>query len=405
MNDRAGVRDSAPTRLVSRPALGRAVWLLGWVSFATDAASEAIYPLLPFFLTHVLGGTAFSIGVIEGAAEAANSLLRILAGAASDRAVAKRPFVLGGYALSSLVRPLIALTSAWTQVLVIRFVDRVGKGIRSAPRDSWLAGWATPATRGRVFSFHRGMDHAGAVSGPLLAWWFLWIFPGQFRGLFAATIVPGAIAVILLLLVAEPPGDRAQPVDVPRVRWRDLRALWRGPLGRFLLALVVFTLGNSTDAFLLLRLGQSTSDVASIPLLWAALHVVKAGSSFAFGHWSDRFGRRRVIGLGWLIYVSVYVGFAFSTSTTALVAWFLFYGCYFGLVEGAEKALVADLVPVAQRGLAFGIYATVQGLGALAASLLFGAVWTFVGPTVAFLVGAALALAATCGLAISGRRV
>src|SRR5262245_59872503 len=195
---------SAPPRSTSSApsasSLPKAVWLLGWVSLATDAATEATYPLLPFFLTNVLRAGPVSLGVIEGAAEAANSVLKILAGRLADRSRAKRPIVIAGYSLSSAVRPLIAVAQSWTHVLTIRIVDRVGKGVRSAPRDAMLASWATDGTRGRIYGFHRAMDHAGAVVGPLAATAFLFVYPGAYRTLFALTIIPGAIAVALLFL-------------------------------------------------------------------------------------------------------------------------------------------------------------------------------------------------------------
>ena len=324
--------------------LPRAVWILGWVSLATDAASEAIYPLLPFFLTQLLGGGALSLGIVEGVAEATNSLLKVASGAAADRSPTKRPLVLAGYLLSSAARPLMALAQAWPHVFAIRFFDRVGKGIRSAPRDALLARWATEATRGRVFSFHRGMDHAGAVIGPLLATAFLWLYPGAYRTLFAATVIPGALSVWLVLLVREPADPTPEaPVGV-RAHLSDLRPLCRGPLGGFLVVLALFALANSTDAYLLLRLSEVLGDVTPVPLIWAALHVVKAGVSFLAGGWSDRFGRWRMIGAGWLIYVMVYLGFAMTTTPAGLIACFLVYGCYFGLTEGAERALIAAAV-------------------------------------------------------------
>jgi MFS family permease len=389
-----------------RGSLPRAVWVLGWVSLATDAASEAIYPLLPFFLTHVLGAGVLTLGVVEGAADAASSLLKILSGAVADRWRVKRPLVLAGYALSSTVRPLIALARIWPHVFVVRFLDRVGKGIRSAPRDALLAGWATHSNRGRVFSFHRGMDHAGAVVGPLLATLFLWVYPGQYRALFAATIVPGVVSVMLIFFLIREPADAAPAsrADGVGIRVADVRRGLKGARGRFMLVLSVFTLGNSTDAYLLLKLSQALGDIAIVPIVWSALHIVKASVSFAAGSWSDRYGRRLVIGLGWLVYAVVYLGFATSTSSTSLILWFLLYGCYFGLAEGAEKALIADLAPSSDRGVAFGIYAAIQGLGALAASLLFGTIWIAFGPAAAFTTGAVLATVAVCGLfAVDGR--
>ena len=391
--------------------LPRPVWLLGWVSFATDAASEAIYPLLPFFLTNVLGAGAVSLGVIEGAAEGANSLLKIASGRLADRSRAKRPIVLAGYMLSSAVRPLIAAAQSWTHVLTIRLADRVGKGVRGAPRDAMLASFAAEGARGRVFGFHRAMDHAGAVVGPLAATAFLWFYPGAYRTLFALTIVPGAIAVVLLFLVKEDPLDsavRRKPdgtkSDVACASSRTSDEPLPRAFNRFMLVLMLFTLGNSTDTFLLLKLTDAAGGVQYVPLMWSALHVVKATVSMYGGAWSDRIGRRAVIAIGWLIYAAVYAGFAVSTSLAALLPLFLVYGLYFGLTEGTEKALVADFAPPLRRGFAFGIYNAVLGLGQLAASILFGLLWTTFGPAVAFSAGAALALLSIALLLIVVRR-
>ena len=391
------------------------MWLLGWVSLATDSATEAIYPLLPFFLTRMLGASAVSLGVVEGAAEAVNSILKIVSGRVADRAAAKRPLVLFGYGISSIARPFIALTTTWLQVFTVRVLDRVGKGIRGAPRDAMLALWATPRTRGKVYGFHRAMDHTGAVVGPVLASLFLFVYPDHYRTLFALTVVPGAIAVGLIFLVRE--DDRLDVDDVgaelaPPARTQPNKLgpettgpSKLGPYGSnvplprqftlFMIVLTIFTLGNSTDAFLLLKLTDVAGSARFVPLMWAALHVVKAVVSVVGGAWSDRIGRRAVIVTGWLVYAAVYAGFALSETLPALLAWFLTYGFYFGFAEGTEKALVADLAPAERRGFAFGIYNAVQGLGALAASLVFGLIWRSSGPSAAFGVGAALALAAT----------
>jgi MFS family permease len=377
--------------------LPRAVWLLGWVSLATDAASEAVYPLLPFFLTSVLGAGAVSLGIVEGAAEAANSLLKIVSGRLADKSRVKRPLVLLGYGVSSAVRPFIAVTTSWLQVFTVRVFDRVGKGVRGAPRDAMLAVWATPATRGRVYGLHQGMDDLGAVVGPALASLFLFFYPGHYRTLFALTIVPGAIAVLLIFFVPEhrpEPTMRLQFAAEP-----DEAPPADGPLppafNRFMLVLALFTLGNSTDAFLLLRLTEAAGGATLVPLMWAALHVVKSVVSVVGGDWSDRAGRRAVIATGWIVYAIVYAGFAVSQGLTALLGWFLIYGFYFGFAEGTSKALVADLAPAHRRGTAFGIYNAVAGLGALAASVLFGVIWKVAGAPAAFAVGAALALVAT----------
>jgi MFS family permease len=391
--------------------LSRPVWLLGWVSFFTDMASEMVYPLLPLFLTQVIGARAMSLGVIEGAAEAANSGLKILSGWLADRWRSPKTLVLAGYGLASAVRPLIGFASAWPQVLAIRFVDRLGKGIRGSPRDAMLASFAAADARGRVFGFHRAMDHAGAVTGPLIASAYLYFYPGDYRTLFALTIIPGIIVILFILRVPERASanlsepNRAEPNLEPRGTLRNPAeqnlaepsgTLWNlgEPFWKAMTVILLFSLGNASDAFLLLRLSDLGVAAFWIPLLWSALHVVKVGSSLAGGAMSDRFGRRRLIAAGWLLYALVYAGFGFFDSRAVVVAVFLSYGLYFGLTEGVEKAWVADMAPAASRGMAFGIYNAALGVGGLAASLLFGVIWTRVSPQAAFLTGAALAVTA-----------
>jgi MFS family permease len=381
--------------------------LLGWVSLATDAASEAIYPLLPVFLTQVLSASAVSLGIVEGAAEAANSFLKIISGRMADRSRSKRWLVLAGYGLSSAVRPFIAIARTWAHVFTVRVVDRVGKGVRGAPRDAMLAEWATPTTRGKVYGFHQAMDNTGAIVGPALATLFLVFYPGQYRTLFALTIIPGAIAVALIFLLPEKDATGLQapgsglPAQAPSLQahqpyppHQPSEAAFSPELRRFLAVLALFMLGNSSDAFLLLRLTDAAGTATYIPLMWAGIHVVKSVVSLVGGSWSDSVGRRTVIGLGWIVYAAVYAGFAVSTSLTALLGWFLVYGFYFGFAEGTEKALVADLAPASRRGTAFGVYNAIQGMGALAASVMFGIVWKIFGAAAAFGVGSGLALAA-----------
>jgi len=402
--------------------LPRPVWLLGWVSLATDAASEAIYPLLPFFLTHVLGATAVALGIVEGAAEAANSLLKILSGRLADRGRAKRRLVLLGYSVSSAARPLIAITTTWTQVFAVRVADRVGKGVRGAPRDAMLAAWATPATRGKIYGFHQGMDNLGAVVGPALASLFLWRYPGAFRPLFTLTIVPGAIAVALIFLLPDESPAKTTAIAAHATAKASGRSLDRIPVDQpggvgapvlshpssargeealprrfhgFMAVLALFMLGNSSDAFLLLRLTDAAGSAVFVPLMWGGINAVKTIVSMVGGSWSDRIGRRTVIAVGWLVYAVVYAGFAVSTTLPALLSWFLVYGFYFGFAEGTEKALVADLAPVSKRGTAFGVYNAVTGLGALTASIVFGVIWKMFGAAAAFGTGATLAFAAT----------
>jgi MFS family permease len=396
-------------RLNSPLGLSRPIWLIGWVSFFTDMASEMVYPLLPLFLTQVLGAGAMSLGVIEGAADAANSALKILSGWWSDRSSPKK-LVFAGYGLASAVRPLIALAHAWPQVLAIRFTDRLGKGIRGAPRDAMLAALAPSSARGRVFGFHRAMDHAGAVTGPLIASAFLYFYPGHYRPLFALTIVPGIVVMLFILRIPEPAraaASNAGRVDTPHLNAPPAQGAGPALDRRFYLAIfviLIFSLGNASDAFLLLRLSGLGVPAFWIPLLWSALHVVKSTSSIVGGSLSDRFGRRGMIALGWIIYAAVYAAFGLSGSKPVVITIFLVYGLYFGVTEGAEKAWIADMAPVAHRGTAFGIYNAALGVGGLAASLLFGLLWTRISPRAAFFTGAALALLASMMLVLVKQR-
>jgi MFS family permease len=372
--------------------------MLGWVSFFTDTASEMVYPLLPLFLTRVLGAGAMSLGVIEGVAEAANSILKVVSGRLADRWGAPKRLVLAGYGLSSMVRPFIALASSWLHVLVLRFTDRLGKGIRSSPRDAMLATFADSANRGRVFGFHRAMDHAGAVLGPLLASAFLYLRPDDYRTLFALTLIPGIVVILILWRVPDTrkaPAAEIQGAAPDPVTQFPVTARLPSEFYRAMAVILLFSLGNASDAFLLLRFADVGISAFWIPLLWSAIHVVKTVSSLYGGQWSDRLGRRHVIGAGWLIYAGVYGAFAVTGSAAMLVIVFLIYGLYFGLTEGVEKAWVADLAPAAGRGNAFGIYNAVIGIGALAASLLFGFIWTRVSPPAAFYTGAGFAVTAT----------
>ena len=379
-------------------ALPAGVWLLGTVSLLNDVASEAIYPLLPFFLTTVLGATAVSLGLIEGAADAISSILKIISGRLSDRWRRRKPIVIFGYSLSGTARPFISIATSWWFVFALRFIDRIGKGIRGAPRDAMLADFAERTNRGKVYGFHRAMDHSGAVIGPLLATAFLLAYPSRYRTLFALTAIPGIATVVLLFWVKEQKADLQVGPTIAtdrHIRSADLQVgSLPSPLRRYLFVLSVFTLGNSADAFLLLRLTEAAGGPQLIPLFWSLLHVVKMAASLVGGAASDRVGRRPLIAAGWIIYAIVYAAFAVSTSMWALVWWFLVYGTYYGCVEGSERALVADFARSDARGMAFGVYNAVAGIGALASSVLFGFIWNAFGAPVAFASGAALALIA-----------
>jgi MFS family permease len=373
------------------------------VSFFTDVASDMIYPLLPLFLSTVLGTSAAVLGVIEGLAESVSSLLRLPAGWYSDRIKRRKPFVVAGYTLASIVRPLIGLAQGAGQVLAIRLADRVGKGMRSAPRDALIADSVPPSQRGYAYGVHRAADNLGAVVGPLVAWALLTLAWVDLRGLFLWAALPGAVAVVLVVFFVQ---ETRAPMSVQAPRAvtdangapSSDAAVARPAMGpafwRYLTVVFVFTLGASTDAFLLLRATQLGVATAMIPLVWALLHVVKSSSSAIGGALSDRIGRRPLILGGWMLYALVYLGFAVAEAQWQAWALFVIYGLYFGATEGTEKAFVADLVPAASRGTAFGWFNAALGLGALPASVLFGVVWERMGAEAAFVMGASIAAVA-----------
>lgn len=368
-------------------SLPRNVLGLGGVSFFNDLSSEMIYPLLPTFLVSVLGASLPAVGLIEGAAESVNSFVKLFAGGLSDRLKRRKPLVFLGYALASVSRPLIGGSGTVWQVLTLRGADRFGKGIRTAPRDALLAESAPPDALGLAFATQRALDHSGAVLGPIIAGALILLLTQDLRLVFALSALPAALALFTLWrFVGELPSQRVEThTAAPFTSFRS-----RG-LRRALLVFFVFTLGNSTDAFLLLRASQLGVATAMLPFLWAAFHVSKTLWSFPGGDWADRFGARRAIGVGWTVYVLVYVGFALASAEWHAWALFLAYGLYFGLAEGPEKALIAKLADRTRLGEAMGGLQLAVGVGALPASLAFGFLWQWIGPAGAFLTGAAVA--------------
>jgi MFS family permease len=382
---------------------------LSAVSFFTDVSTEMIYPLLPVFLASVLGANASFIGAIEGVAETTASLLKLLSGWWSDKVGSRKILVVIGYGIATIVRPFTAMAHTATQVLGIRLTDRIGKGIRTSPRDALLADSAPAQARGRAFGFHAAADNAGAVLGPLLAFMILKLQGvGSFdstkhllphdeqalRNVFWLAAVPGIIAMLVLIVVVRDVPHRAVEDKTAEA---SIGAMGDGLTTRFwayLVVVLLFTLGNSTDAFLLLRANQLGVPVAMAPILWALLNFVKSATGTYGGQLSDTIGRKPLIVGGWLLYSAVY--FAFGWAAAAWQAWALFavYGIFYGMTEGTEKALVADIVPRTRRGSAFGWYNLAIGLGALPASLIFGAIWDRVGAPSAFAFGATLALIA-----------
>jgi len=409
-----------------RLSLGRNVIALAAVSFFTDVSSEMIYPLLPVFLTATLGASASMLGMIEGAAETTASLLKLASGWWSDRVRRRKPLVVFGYALASLVRPLIAAAQSATQVLFIRLADRVGKGIRNSPRDALIAESVDPSIRGKAFGFHRAGDNAGGVVGPLVAFALLQWWAFQMRTVFWLALIPGILATITVIVFVQerprlPAADdvlgRASGADLQQNRDQQKirreapaenqirsgaaaenslpRSFWA-----YLTVLLVFTLGNSTDAFLLLRARQVGVPLALVPIIWATLNIVKTVLSTPGGALSDRIGRVPTVVAGWAIYALVYFGFAFASTQWHAWALFAAYGVFFALTEGAERALVADFVPAARRGTAFGWYYLVVGLATLPTSIIFGVVWDRLGAHTTFIMGALFATVASLGIAI-----
>ena len=369
---------------------GNVLWL-SVVSLLTDFSSEMIYPLLPFFLTTTLhAGPAF-LGIIEGVAETTASLVKLWSGWFSDRMGKRKPIVLVGYGLASVARPLIAIAAAPWQVLVIRFTDRIGKGLRGAPRDALIAESVPPELRGTAYGYHRAADHAGAVLGPLAATGLLLVMPGEYRIVFALAAVPAVLSVIVLYLFVT---DTGQPPPKAQARFEGFSGLGR-PFLLFVAVMFIFALGGATDAFLLLRAQQLGVPLALIPILWGALHVSKSAFSALGGRLADRWGPRHVILAGWITYAAVYAGFAFARSPLHVWLLFLLYGLFYGLTEAPEKALVAAIAPVERRGAAFGAYHFAIGIAALPASVIFGLIWQRAGASTALFFSAGLALLAS----------
>ncbi len=375
---------------------------LSLVSLFNDTSSEIIYPLLPAFLALTLGASPFAIGVIEGFAESVAAFLKLFSGYFSDKFNSRKLPVFLGYSLAGIVRPLLAFATSWPQVLFVRLTDRVGKGIRGAPRDALIAGSVAPEIRGFAFGFNRAADHLGAVFGPICASVLLFLLadnPSQPSAhdysqvfLFASAPVILGLFVIAFFVKEEP-----KPADVSsNNKIRLSLKEFDGNFKRFLFVIALFTLSNSTDAFLLLRAEQSGVAVAVLPLLWMALHFSKVVFSLIGGELSDKFGRKSLIVTGWTIYALVYAGFAFVNAPWQAWALFIVYGAYFGLTEGVEKALVADLVDSPdKRGTAYGFYNLAISITVFPASLFFGALWTWFGAETAFIVSASVSIAAS----------
>ncbi|HDY69599.1 MAG TPA: MFS transporter [Actinobacteria bacterium] len=376
----------------------RNVLVLGVTSLLTDLSSEIIYPLVPLFLTSVLGAPVAVVGLIEGIAESTASLLKVFSGWISDRRPRRRPLVICGYSISAVAKPLMATAFTWPAVLLLRFSDRVGKGIRTAPRDALIADSSAPATRGRAFGFHRAMDTVGAALGALLALLAVGVLGERYRLIFLLSAIPAALGVASLFFVHE--------------RRRHLASsgparLSLSQFGRrykiFLLAGAIFALGNSSDAFLILRARDLGLSAFAVVLAYVVFNLVYAALSMPAGSLSDRIGRRRLLVAGFSLFSLVYLGLALASGTVAVWPLFAVYGIYMAMTEGVGKAYVTDLSPAGTRGTALGAYQTVTGIVAFFSSLIAGLLWDLVDPRAPFLFGAAAGLAAALVLVAAVR--
>lgn len=373
------------------------VVLLGFVSLLNDASSEMIYPLLPIFLASYLGAAPVVIGLIEGGADGLASVLKYFAGVWSDRMPKRKPLIAGGYSLAAVSRVLIPLARVWPLVLLARLLDRTGKGIRSAPRDALIADVTPEESRGKAFGFHRALDHTGAIVGPLIALLLLDGLHVQMRTIFFVAVIPGAIGVFLLLAFLRE--NRVAPAIVPANDQGSLpSAFWKA-----IAAVALFSLANSSDAFLLLQAHIAGVATGMLPALWAAHHVIKALFSTRAGALSDRVDRTLLLIAAWFSYAVIYFAFPFAHSLTFFVVLFILYAIPFALYEGAERAWIAEFAPAKLRGKGFGYYYLANGLCVLAGTALFGWIYQSIAHQAAFFTGAALAVAAAAWVAILRR--
>ena len=383
------------TTVRRRLGISPTVVILGVVSLLTDISSEGIYPLIPLFLINVLHAQAVNIGLIEGIAESTASIMRIFSGWLSDVLGSRKWIAAAGYSLSTASKPLLSITTSWHQVFGIRFADRLGKGIRSAPRDALIADVTPPERRGISFGFHRAMDTVGAISGPLLAFWLLRSYHLGYRKLFLLSAIPGALAVLILIFFVRESRRPRTGEAPPKLSLSGFDA----PFKRFLFVATLFSVGNSSDAFLILRAQNLGITAGKILLLYVLFNSVEAALATHAGAVSDRLGRRNVMLAGYLVFAVVYAGFGYAKSP--IHVWVLFgcYGIYNALTQGVQRAFASDLVCAERRGTGLGAYHMLTGVALLPASVIAGYLWDSIGPSAPFYYGAATALLAAVLLA------
>jgi MFS family permease len=387
--------DSTEQALRDAPAapakLPRTVIALGWVSLFTDAASDMIYPLVPEFLRS-LGGGPLWIGLFEGIAELVSTALKLVSGRASDDPARRKPLIALGYGIAALTRPLFAIAASPLHVVLIRAVDRVGKGLRGPPRDAMVAGAVPAEQRGHAFGFHRMMDNFGGVLGPILAFLLLGVVHLPLRTVFALAVVPGLLSVLAVLLFVRDPSLAPAAVKNQPPAATATRPPLSPAARRYLAALFVFSLAGSGDLFFLRRVSDLGLDASFVPLVWISLQLGRGLLNVPGGRASDRFGRKPVLGVSWLLYGATYVGFGLAGSWQAAWVWLALYAAHYGLAEGGQRALLAELVPAEIRGRAFGYQLAVEGGAVLLANVLFGYAYEKLGPATAFPAAGAIAI-------------
>ena len=370
------------------------VIILGITSFLTDISSEMVYPLLPLYLTTRLGASPAIVGLIEGVAESLASLLKVFSGYISDRVGRRKSLAILGYASSTVGKVLLYLSTSWGWVLGGRVADRFGKGVRTAPRDALIADSTAQAQRGSAYGLHRALDTAGAAVGVAIAYTFLTAYRGDYTAVFLYSLIPAVLGVAVLLLARERAGRIPATPQAPSLRWSALPRRLRA----FLIVVLLFALGNSSNQFLLLRAQNLGFTAQTVLLLYLAYNLVYALVSYPAGRLSDRIGRKTLLVLGYLFYGLVYLGFALVQAPACLWGLFAAYGLYIAFTEGVEKALVADIAPLELRATLIGLHATFVGIGLLPASLLAGLLWNFFGAAAPFYFGGGLGLLAALGL-------
>ncbi len=370
--------------------LNKNIFFLGFTSLFNDIASELIHPLLPIFIAETLKGGAKGLGIVEGIAELTSSIFKLISGNLSDKFHNRKTLAVFGYFLAGVARPLLGFGVNIYHIIFLRFLDRLGKGIRGAPRDALISLSVSEKDSGKAFSFQRAMDHLGAFIGPLFALLFIPHF--SIREIFYFSLIPGLLSVFLIFFFVKEKETKISPIKTQKFSF-----YFKLPLKFYFLLFVffIFTIGNSSDTFIILKAKKEKLSLITLPLLWSVFNLVKSISSLPAGYLADRFGKKKILFTGWLIYFLSYIGFAYAEDFKTFIFLFIFYGLYFGFTEGIERAFISDFLPEDKKGTGFGLFYFFQGIGLLIASFMFGILWEIFGMKIPFLIGGFLALIAS----------